>query len=279
MCRWVGYFGNPIRLEELLYEPPHSLIEQSRSSGDQHLANADGFGVGWYGHREQPGLFRSVAPAWGDRNFRDLCAQVTSRLFIAHVRAATGPTVQETNCHPFRYGRWIFVHNGFIADFQRLRRDLMLAIEPSLFSEVEGTTDSEVMFQLALTFGLEDEPLAALERMAGFVEHVGHEAGVAEPLQMTLGVSNGERLYAVRYASGEQTPNTLWVTSSASDLRKLYPEDQRLGHFDADARAVVSEPLFDLPGLWYEMPPATAIVVQEGPDEEVPFTPRLPALV
>src|SRR3954452_1607723 len=102
VCRWVGYCGKPIRLEELLYEPPHSLIEQSRASGEEHLANADGFGVGWYGHREQPGLFRSVAPAWGDRNFRDLCAQVTSHLFLAHVRAATGTAVQETNCHPFR---------------------------------------------------------------------------------------------------------------------------------------------------------------------------------
>jgi len=274
MCRWVGYFGNPIRLEELLYEPPHSLIEQSRASGDEHLANADGFGVGWYGHREQPGLFRSVSPAWGDRNFRDLCAQVTSRLFIAHVRAATGTAVQETNCHPFRCGPWIFVHNGFIADFHRLRRDLMLAIDPALFSEVEGTTDSEVLFHLALTFGLADEPLEALERMAGFVEHVGHEAGVDEPLQMTLGVSDGERLYAVRYASGKQVPNTLWVTSDPSSLQQLYPDDDRLKLFGEEARAVVSEPLSDLPGLWHEIAPASAVVVQEGPDLERPFVPQ-----
>jgi predicted glutamine amidotransferase len=277
MCRWVGYCGKPIRLEELLYEPPHSLIEQSRASGDQHLANADGFGVGWYGHRDQPGLFRSVAPAWGDRNFRDLCGQVTSRLFLAHVRAATGTAVQETNCHPFRHDNWIFVHNGFIADFHRLRRKLMLAIDPMLFSDVEGTTDSEVMFHLALTFGLADEPLTALERMAGFIEHVGNDEGVAEPLQMTLGVSDGERLYAVRYASGTQVPNTLWVTSSATSLHELYPDDARLKRFGEDARAVVSEPLSDLPGLWHEVPPAAAIVVQGGPDEERPFTPRPPA--
>lgn len=277
MCRWVGYRGKPIRLEELLYEPPHSLIEQSRASGEEHLANADGFGVGWYGHREQPGLFRSVAPAWGDRNFRDLCAQVTSRLFIAHVRAATGTAVQETNCHPFRYGRWIFVHNGIIGGFHRLRRDLMLAIDPSLFSDVEGTTDSEVLFHLALTFGLVDGPLPALERMAGFVERIGSGAGVVEPLQMTLGVSDGERLYAVRYASGAQRPNSLWVSSDTDSLHELYPGDDRVKRFGQGARAVVSEPLSDLPGLWHEVPPASAIVVQDGPDEERPFTPRPPS--
>src|SRR5262245_40923379 len=124
MCRWVGYFGAPIRLEELLYEPQHSLIEQSRASRSEHVANADGFGVGWFGQRDHPWLFRSVAPAWGDRNFRDLCAQISSPMFLAHVRAATGTPVQETNCHPFRHGHWIFVHNGFIADFHRLRREL-----------------------------------------------------------------------------------------------------------------------------------------------------------
>jgi glutamine amidotransferase len=263
-------------MEELVYNASHSLIEQSRAARfTSHLTNADGFGIGWYGTRDTPGVYRSVAPAWSDRNLQDLCAQIESPLFLAHVRAATGTAVQQTNCHPFRHGRWIFVHNGFIDGYARLRRDLVLAVDPQLFELIEGTTDSELLFFLALTFGLEDEPLPALERMAGFVEATGHRLGVADPLQMTLGVSDGERLYAVRYASGD-VANSLYVSNDARDVRELYPEDARLGHLSDEARAVVSEPLGDLPGVWREVPPSSALIVQPGADEQFAFTPRPP---
>jgi predicted glutamine amidotransferase len=275
VCRWLGYFGDPIRIEELVYNPAHSLIEQSRSARfTSRLTNADGFGIGWYGSEELPGVYRSVSPAWSDRNLQDLCAQIRSPLFLAHVRAATGTPVQQSNCHPFRHGRWLFVHNGFIDQYMRLRRDLLLAVDPQLFERIEGTTDSELMFFLALTCGLDDEPLPALERMAGMVETTGRRHGVENPLQMTLGVSDGERLYAVRYASGPVQPNSLYVSNDAHDVRLLYPENERLQHLSDEARAVVSEPLADLPGLWRDVPPSTALIVQPGADEQVPFVPR-----
>jgi predicted glutamine amidotransferase len=274
VCRWVAYFGNPIRPEVLLYEATHSLVEQSRRD---RLAggypNADGFGLGWYGDRDVPGLYRSIQPAWGDRNLRELAAQITTPIFLAHIRAATGTPIEQTNCHPFRHGRWLFMHNGFIDDYLRLRRDLLLAVDPALFAEIEGTTDSELMFYLALSFGLEEEPLAALERMAGFVEETGRRHGVAEPLQMTVAVSDGERLYAARYASGPVV-NSLYVTADANAVRELHPEDPRFRGFSDDARAIVSEPLGDLPGLWQEVPAGTALVVQAGEDERFSFTPR-----
>ena len=277
MCRWLAYFGNPIRPEELLYEPRRSLIEQSRASGpDVNIANGDGFGLGWYGLRDTPGLFRSSQPAWGDQNLRELSAQISSPLFLAHVRAATsGMPVQQTNCHPFRFGRWLFVHNGFIDSWPLVRRDLTMAVAPELYPCIEGSTDSEVMFYLALTFGLDDDPLGALERMAGFVEAAGHRRGVAEPLQMTVGLSDGERVYAARYASGPEA-NTLFVSSTVQDVRLLLPAEERLGRFADEARVVVSEPLIHLPGLWHEIPAGTALVVQDGPDHDLPFTPRLP---
>jgi predicted glutamine amidotransferase len=277
MCRWLGYFGDPIRVAELVYNTQHSLIEQSRSARlTSHLTNADGFGLGWYGTADGPGTYHSVAPAWSDRNMQELARQISSPLFLAHVRATTGTPVQETNCHPFRHGRWLFVHNGFVDQYPRLRRDLVLAVDPVLFPDIKGTTDSEVLFYLALTFGLEEDPLGALERMAGFVEAIGREHGVAEPLQMTVGVSNGERLYAVRYASGAQAVNSLYVTNDAHDVRQLYPEDERLKHMSDEARAIVSEPLGELPGVWREVAAATALIVQPGADQEVAFTPQAP---
>jgi len=276
MCRWLGYFGDPIRPEELLYQPARSLIEQSKSHApDLSVANADGHGLGWYGTADVPGLFRSASPAWGDRNLREVSAQISSPLFLAHVRASTGTPVQQTNCHPFRHGQWMFVHNGFIDAYDRLRRDLLLRIDPKLFPEIEGTTDSELMFYLALTFGLADDPVGGLERMAGFVETEGRRAGSDHPLQMTVGISDGVRLYAARYASGMEA-NTLFVSSSLRDLRLLYPADERLQHFSDEARVIVSEPLVDLPGLWREIPPGSAVVVQPGDDLEVPFGPQAP---
>ena len=129
------------------------------------------------------------------------------------------------------------------------------------------------MFHLALTFGLREEPLGALERMAGFVEETGRRHGIDQPLQMTVAVSDGERLYAARYASGPIV-NSLFVTADASAVRALYPDDARIQQFSDEARAVVSEPLGDLPGLWHEIPAGTAIVVQPGDDRRVPFKPR-----
>src|SRR5215217_274832 len=187
---------------------------------------------------------------------------------------ATCTPVQQTNCHPFRHGRWLFVHNGFVDQYARLRRDLMLAVDPELFYRIEGTTDSELLFFLALTLGLDDEPLAALERMAGFVEATGARHGVDAPLQMTVGVSDGERLYAVRYASGQLEANSLYVSNDAHDVRLLYPENQRLQRMSDEARAIVSEPLGDLPGIWREVAPSTALIVQPGADDELAFTPR-----
>ena len=178
---------------------------------------------------------RRAQADWGDRNLRALAAEISSRLFLAYVRAATGTPVQETNCHPFGHGRWLFVHNGYIAEFDRLRRDMMLAVRRDLFSSIMGTTDSEVMFHLALTFGLPEEPIAALERMAGFVEALGGEAGIAEPLQMTIGVTDGEHLYAARYASGPEV-NTLYYSADVESLRQLYPADERFAHFSTEAR-------------------------------------------
>jgi predicted glutamine amidotransferase len=275
VCRWLGYFGSPLRIEELVYNATHSLIEQSRAARlTTHLTNADGFGIGWYGTSELPGIYRSVAPAWSDRNLQELCAQIASPLFLAHIRASTGTPVQQTNCHPFRHGRWLFVHNGFIDQYVRLRRDLLLAVDPRFFDFIEGTTDSELLLHLALTFGLDDEPLPALERMAGFVEATGRRHGVDEPLQMTVGVSDGERLYAVRYASGEVVANSLYVSNDAADVRLLYPENERLQRLSDEARAIVSEPLADLPGLWSEVPPSSALIVQPGADEQVAFKPR-----
>ena len=269
MCRWVGYLGAPIAPKELLHDPPRSLIEQSRRHApDMAIPNGDGTGLGWYEHRDEPALFRSITPAWGDENLVELATEIRSPLFLAHVRAGTGTPVQQTNCHPFRYHNWLFVHNGYVANYERLRRELLLAVDPLLFSNIAGSTDSELLFHLALTFGLADDPIRGLARMVGFVEATAAAAGLTDPaLQMTAGVSDGRRLFAARYASGPEV-NTLFVSEDAASVRMLYPENERLEHFRDDARVVVSEPLTDLPGLWRAVAPGTALVIGDDIDQQ-----------
>jgi predicted glutamine amidotransferase len=264
MCRWVGYLGAPITPKELLHDPQRSLIEQSRRHApNMAIPNGDGTGLGWYEHRGEPALFRSITPAWGDDNLLELATEIRTRLFLAHVRAGTGTPVQQSNCHPFRYRNWLFVHNGYVANYEQLRRELLLAVHPALFTNIAGSTDSELLFHLALTFGLADDPISGLARMAGFVEAAAAAAGLpGQALQMTIGVSDGQRIYAVRYASGTEV-NTLFVSDDAASVRMLYPENERLSHFSDDARVVVSEPLDDLPGLWREVAPGTALVLGE----------------
>ena len=171
MCRWLAYSGSSIPLDELLYKPERSLIDQSLHARlGVETTNGDGFGVGWYGaDANTPVLFRSIVPIWNDHNLREISARVQSPLFLAHVRASTGTAVQQTNCHPFRYGRWLWVHNGLVREFPRLKRALALAVDESLYACIEGSTDSELLFYLALTLGLEDDPPRAVERMVGLV--------------------------------------------------------------------------------------------------------------
>ncbi len=278
MCRWMAYRGQPLPIELLLYKTDHGLIEQSRHAKlGVETFNGDGFGLGWYtGAAEAPGVFRSLLPAWNDRNLRSLAAHIHSPLYLAHVRATTGTPVQETNCHPFRHENWLFVHNGAIDQFLDIRHDLILAIDPGFFNVMEGSTDSEVMFCLALTFGLQNDPITALERMAGFVEATGRQHGIEHPLQMTLGVSDGERLFAVRYSSLGQSRTLFW-SADAKTLRELHPEHELVELIGDEDRAVVSEPLGDLPGVWEAIPEATALIIQDGPDEQRAFQPRAPA--
>jgi len=276
MCRWLAYSGSPILLEDLLFKPEHSLIDQSRHSRlGVETTNGDGFGVGWYGPGPVPATFRALGPAWSDRNLRELAGHVASPLFLAHIRASTGTAVQQTNCHPFRHGSWLWVHNGLIRDFHTIKRDLVLAVDPSLYPEIEGSADSEVMFFLALTFGLEHDAPTAVERMVGFVEATAARHGVRDPLQMTIGTSDGERLWAFRYSS-ERDSRSLFYSTAVRTLRQLHPDAPVLQGVSDDTRLIVSEPLGDLPGAWNAVPESSYGVVHKGNDEMRPFEPRLP---
>jgi glutamine amidotransferase len=277
MCRWLAYSGAPILLSEALYAPAHSLIDQSLHSRlGAETTNGDGFGVGWYGETDTPGVFHSTAPAWNDENLHELADHVSSGHFFAHIRAAIGSAVQQTNCHPFRYGRWLFMHNGYINEFNTLKRDLVFAVDPLLYPEIKGQADTEVLFYLALSLGLEDDPLGAIAHAIAQIEDAAARLGVPDPFQGTVATTDGETMWAVRYASAGSA-RSLYYTTDVPTLRELYPRRQLFAEVSDNARLIVSEPLGDFPGVWNEVPEATSAIV--APDGAIlrPFRAQAPA--
>ena len=274
MCRWMAWLGQPVLIEELLFKTEHGIVDQSLHSRlGAETTNGDGFGLGWYGDGDGPGVYRSVSPAWSDQNLRELAAHLESPLFMAHVRAAIGSPVQHTNCHPFRRGDWLLVHNGYVADFHELRRDLMLAMDPELFADIDGSTDTEVIFHLALGHGLETDPIGALERTVGQIEATARANGTAVHVQGSFGISNGTDLWAVRYCTDGKA-RSLYASADVEGIRRLHPSNPRFQRLSPDDRLIVSEPFSDLPGVWEEIRQGTAIAVRQGGViEQRPFRP------
>ena len=103
MCRWLGFSGSPIGLDELLLKPAHSLVDQSRNARrGAATTNGDGFGAGWYDGGGVPAIYRSVQPAWNDLNLSGFSGQVRSGLVFAHIRASTGTPVSRPTARPAR---------------------------------------------------------------------------------------------------------------------------------------------------------------------------------
>lgn len=274
----MAYSGDPIPAEDLLFRPSHSIIDQSlHSRMGATTTNGDGFGIGWYGEGDNaaPSVYKVIEPAWNDPNLREIASRIRTPLLFAHIRAATGTPVQRSNSHPFRHGRWLWMHNGLIHGFAKIKRELVLAVDPALYPDIEGSTDSEALFFLALTFGLQDDPFTAVARAVGLVEKVGRENGVANPMQMTVATSDGESVWAFRYSS-EGRSRSLFFSTDVTTLRALHPDADILRGVGDEARLVVSEPLGDLPGAWNEVRESSAGVIRPGRDVIQPFQPIAP---
>ncbi|MFW0797456.1 class II glutamine amidotransferase [Gordonia sp. CPCC 205515] len=288
MCRWLAYTGSPILLEDLLTRPSHSLVDQSFEARQLYLpgsplttmfrdhawpTNGDGFGIGWYGEREIPGQYREERPAWSDHNLHRLAEQIRARTFLAHVRAAAiGGTVDRVNCHPFAHGRWLFQYNGEIGGFTTLKRDLTFDVDPELYPHIAGNADTELFFFLALTYGLDADPLPALARTVARIERARVEYQVEAPFVATMCASDGDAIYAVRYSSNRES-RTLYHSQGPAELHAA--DGGRITLPD-DARLLVSEPL-ELEyrrERWVEVPDWSSVTMRAGEDPVVAdFTP------
>ena len=226
MCRWIAYHGEPVYLEDLIFKPSHSLVEQSLGCREGATrVNGDGYGIGWYGARPEPGLFREVLPAWHDQNLYALAQHIASPIIFAHVRAATGTEVSKLNCHPFAHRNWMFMHNGQIGGYEHCRRPLEALLDDEYFRLRHGTTDSELFFLLMVQNGLEDDPLGALRTTISQITEVADACGADEPFKLTVCFSNGESLYACRHSSDGPPPSLYWQVRGDGVLVASEPSD------------------------------------------------------
>jgi glutamine amidotransferase len=273
----MAYLGDPVLAEELVFRPVHSIIDQSLHAKLTGVTtNGDGFGIGWYGDRPAPSIYKGTHPAWNDGNLREVAGHIRTPLLFAHVRASSGTPVQRSNCHPFRHGRWLWMHNGSLANFSEVRRDLLMAVDPALFPRLEGSTDSETLFFLALTFGLTDDPPTAVAHAVGLVEEVGRRLGVKYPVHMTVATTDGDSIWLFRYSS-ERSTSSLYYSTDVQQVRQLYPDLEVLEELGDDSRFIVSEPLRELPGAWNEVPDSSWGLVRRGEQQIHPFVPVLTA--
>ncbi|WPC76117.1 class II glutamine amidotransferase [Vibrio porteresiae] len=208
MCRWLAYQGSPIYLDQLIYEPEHSLVHQSLEARKAVTrVNADGFGLGWYNEgRETPGQFHEVLPAWSDDNLRSLAHHIKSHRFMAHVRSSTGTQVSRSNCHPFIDEQWMFLHNGQIGEFEKVKCCLERQLPEDLYVKRIGTTDSELIFLMMLKNGLRDNPVRAIQVTISEIEHAMAVRGIQLPFKASMCISDGQCFWVVRYSSDAQPP-------------------------------------------------------------------------
>jgi glutamine amidotransferase len=259
MCRCIAYAGPEIFLEDLLFHQEFSIVRQSLSARESvFTTNGDGFGVAWYGRRTAPGLFKDILPAWNDSNLRSLAAQVQTRRFFAHVRASTGTAVTRTNCHPFTWRNWAFMHNGKIGDWSRCRRDFEAHISAEFYPHRQGTTDSEALFLLALSNGLANDPVGAVEQALRTALEVMEKNAATEPLRISMALTDGQAIWAFRYSSDHQSPSLYFgMPSTRASESSVNP-----------VNTIASEPLDSQADHWYGVDEGTVLHwTEEGLDQ------------
>ncbi len=142
MCRLLGIAANePTEFRIVLREAPRSLAALSRD-------HRDGWGIAVFdataGHWQ---IDKGLACAGEDERFHRLAIGTRGELLISHIRQKTVGDTTLANTHPFSRGRWVFAHNGTVKDMAWLRAHA----SPGRLAEIDGQTDSEVLFAWLLT--------------------------------------------------------------------------------------------------------------------------------
>lgn len=274
MCRFLAYLGTPILAEDLITKPENSLIHQSYGAREMdEPLNGDGFGLGWYAKsiREEPGVFKSITPAWSNHNLKLNAGIIKSNCFFAHIRAASESVVAENNTHPFYYKQYLMMHNGVVHQFKKIKRDLINLLSEEVYEWIKGETDTEHIFALMMQNTENENPetevqltdmAKAFKKTFLQIETLKRKYGLEEPTLLNMVVTDGHRMIATRYSSApEQESRTLYYTEGekyiceGNTCRMLPAKEQ------SKSMLIVSEKLDDFENEWIMVPDNNALLV------------------
>lgn len=259
MCRIAAYLGEAVALSRFLLDPPHSLETQSWSPQELVYAklNADGFGFAWHDEDGAPAVYVNPVPIWSDPNLPHLARTLESSLWIASVRSATpGNPVSHANTQPFVDNEFLFDHNGLIDDFHGVvQQQLIDQLTPELLATVRGNTESEYLFAVLRQLLVDNPDMPVETALAELMASIADWADGHRCL-LNLVVSDGERLYAVRHAIGDDCPSLYYTTDD-----EMFP----------GAQLIASERLTES-SFWQSMPEHQILILDpEEPPELLPL--------
>ncbi|MCE3045584.1 class II glutamine amidotransferase [Legionella sp. 16cNR16C] len=271
MCRLVAYLGKKILLSEILIKPKNSIIKQSLLARESTtLTNGDGFGLGWYIRQDEtPALFTSLFPAWNDRNLSYLSTKIESSVFFAHVRAASTGGISQFNCHPFLFEHWMFMHNGWIPHFDKIKRQLQDLLDDDIFSWIKGSTDSELVFALFLQLAKKyDSPnfvdiVSTIQETFRIINSLVKK-NTKKSSHLNICITDGKRLAATRYCSSKRVkPETMYLSLG----KRVNPQKRQIileNKITAPYIVIASEKLSKSELEWQPIPANNCVIIESN---------------
>jgi len=270
MCRWIVYFGNEVPVSDAIAIHGHGLVEVASAPvyapglTEEHLysrkdiqvnfnENGDGFGVGFYPNDKSllfPGVLRDCKPIWHSNNLLPIAEAIKTPLVFGHVRKTSSKgSLAEQNCHPFKHGVYLFMHNGVIHKFHKIRASLLQLIsdifdsvskDHDMEDEIMGTTDTEVLFFLIL---------ACVARMTGSIDFSKRNCTVKQlykcmqeaiimvldlvntivgrvgpGCRLNLALADGDKIVVTRFRNAMENPPSLYYTLRQRNAKTLRSE-------------------------------------------------------
>ena len=285
MCRALVYLGEPVLLDDLLYQPDSSLVKQSYMPRMLRMLNLAGFGMMAWDRAsinpELPYRYSTTTLPVFDSNLKFLSRKIKANCFLGHVRGValdSTVTINEHNLHPFWFSgaKLALAHNGDLHQFDEMRDDLRLYIRPEIASHISGSTDSEWIYAVLLSqladpgaFPTSDETRRAIDKTLGIIGQVRDAHGISVASSTNLFISDGQQIFAVRFCfdfgrypthdpskihEANLTYLSLWYTSGTE--YGFYDDEWQMtgGAAAADSVMVASEPLTTDVVNWLEVP-------------------------
>ncbi len=278
MCRLVAYLGTPIFTDEIIIKPTNSLIHQSYAAEEtENPVNGDGFGLGWYNKdiREEPGIYKSIFPAWNDQNLIHNASFIKTSCFLAHVRAATVGGISTENTHPFSYKQYLMMHNGGILEFDKIKYDLVQLLDPESFLWIQGQTDTQYILALFMTNirklrikgpATSKQMVACFNKTFKDIEELKRKNGVDAIALYNIVLSDGYRMIATRYSTDPN--NEARTLHYAEKMSCVICEEGTLKMDVANEKRtstlISSEMLTEDTEKWREIPQNHAIFIDQN---------------